>query len=223
VTSAILSTLGLGMVLGLRHATDADHVAAMSAIISREGSVRGSALAGMMWGVGHALTLLAAGGLVLASGIGVPARLALGLELAVAVMIVALGARLLLVGGGWGSADALFGSHIHGPGERRPAGRGRALLVGGVHGLAGSAAITLIVVSGAASRGSTFLALAFLLLFGLGAILGMASMSALMALPFRAASARAGRSVVWLRIGVAVASTLFGVLYGWGVLKALTL
>src|SRR5262245_33675529 len=95
MNESILATLGLGFVLGLKHATEADHLAAVSTIVSEKRSIWQSATVGILWGIGHTASLLAAGVLVIALGIVIPERIAALLELSVALMIVFLGARLL--------------------------------------------------------------------------------------------------------------------------------
>src|SRR5690606_24984845 len=129
-------TLGLGFLLGLRHATEADHVVAVATLVSEGRTLPAAALTGACWGLGHTLTLTAAGLGVLALGMAVPESLARFLELAVAVMIVALGLRLLWTAGRPVPAD---------PAPAQPVGPRAtgALLVGGLHGLAGTAALTL--------------------------------------------------------------------------------
>jgi high-affinity nickel permease len=86
-----------GFLIGLRHATDADHVAAVGAIVARERTVRGAALVGAAWGLGHTLTLLALGGAIVVFGLSVPPRVALALELCVGLMLIGLGAWNLAV------------------------------------------------------------------------------------------------------------------------------
>src|SRR5690349_1588340 len=92
---SMLATLGFGLVLGLKHATEADHLAAVSTIVSERRSVWQSAAVGALWGLGHTASLLTAGLFVLGFGLLIPERLANFLELAVAIMIIVLGMRLL--------------------------------------------------------------------------------------------------------------------------------
>jgi hypothetical protein len=208
-----LTIIALGFLLGIRHATDPDHVVAVSAMVSRERSVRRAALLGVSWGVGHALTVLVAGAAMIAFGLELPPRLGLGLELAVAVMLVVLGAmnvqafrRARRVG------DAVEVDPSTSP-ATGPTNRSfvRSLLIGVVHGLAGSAAIALVVVGSIPER--TW-ALVYLSLFGLGTIGGMLAITIALALPFLAtkAVARLQARVVWLT-GVASILVGFGVAY----------
>src|SRR5712691_279874 len=95
MNESVLATLGLGFVLGLKHATEADHLVAVSTIVSERRSIWQSAAVGALWGLGHTASLLVAGFFVIALGITIPVRVANLLELAVALMIVFLGTRLL--------------------------------------------------------------------------------------------------------------------------------
>lgn len=116
----------LGFVLGMRHATDPDHVVAVSTIVSRERSLRAAAPVGALWGLGHTITILAVGGAIILFGIAIPPHVGLGMEFAVAIMLVVLG--------GWNVATA----HGHAHDEKPRRGRTlRPLFVGVVHGLAG--------------------------------------------------------------------------------------
>src|SRR6266536_3116005 len=89
------SLLFLGFFLGMRHATDADHVVAIATIVSRERTLRGSALIGAAWGVGHTITVMAVGIAIIAGGVIIPPRLGLSMEFAVGIMLVLLGVRTL--------------------------------------------------------------------------------------------------------------------------------
>jgi sulfite exporter TauE/SafE len=207
MNDSMLMTLGLGFTLGLRHATDGDHLAAVSTIVSERRSLWQSATVGTLWGVGHTASLLAAGFFVIVLGIVIPQPLANFLELIVAFMIIFLGTRLLaaVITGGRTTHTP---SHSH---NRRP------LLVGIVHGLAGSAALTLLVLAQVVGRNSTIFGLAYLLIFGLGSIGGMLFMSCLIGLPFSLGTRFFQRTLVPLRLFAGAASTLFGIFYAWGV------
>jgi high-affinity nickel-transport protein len=174
VPSAVL----LGFVLGLQHATDPDHVVAVATIVTRERRFTAGARVGLWWGIGHALTLATAGTLVVALNAGVPERLATGLELLVAAMLVGLGAIRL--------REAVRGI-VHPPAALlaawREESRGvglRALLVGTVHGMAGTAAVALLLL---ATLHTVAAAAVYLLVFGLGTIAGMTALTAVMAYP----------------------------------------
>ena len=158
--------LALGFVLGVRHALDPDHLAAMATIVSRERSLPRAAIQGGIWGVGHTASLLGVGFAVVLVGVPLPASWSRWFELAVAAMLILLGILTLIRRQRETPAS---------PSARRP------LLVGLAHGLAGSGALTIIVL---ASIRSPVLALATIGIFGAGSIGGMMLMSALFALPF---------------------------------------
>ncbi len=194
------SILMLGFMIGMQHALEADHVAAVAAIATRGRSVRKIARQGAIWGLGHSLTLVLLGGMVLLMGSAVPPGLARMLEFSVGLMLVALGVGVLcrLV-----RARIHFHRHRHGDGvvhihAHSHAGEGRAhdpahhvhehpgglplgsFLVGMVHGLAGSAALVMLVLS---SVQSTVTGLAYIAVFACGSIVGMAALSAVIAVP----------------------------------------
>jgi sulfite exporter TauE/SafE len=225
---SMFASLGLGFVLGLKHATEADHLAAVSTIVSERRSLRQAASVGALWGVGHSASLMFAGFLVVGLGIVIPERIANLLELLVASMIIFLGMRLL---------HAHIHSHTHGgkahihmhfhdrqPGADHTHGSLsglRPLFVGIVHGLAGSAALTLLVLSEVVRNGSAFLGFAYLLIFGVGSIGGMLIMSSIISLPFRFGLQFFQRSVVPLRLLTGLFSTTFGVFYAWRIFEKL--
>jgi high-affinity nickel-transport protein len=182
---SLLPIAALGFVLGIRHATDPDHVVAVGTIVSRERTIRGAALVGVLWGLGHTFTILLAGGAIVLFGLVVPPRVGLTMELSVALMLIGLGAASLL-----GVRRQAPGPHAHeiplGRLDRRFGGLGpyhaaRPFVIGVVHGLAGSAAVALLVV---ATIHEPLLSLAYLLVFGLGTIAGMMLITAALAVPF---------------------------------------
>ncbi len=181
----ITTTLALGFVLGLRHALDADHVAAVAALnASREG-LRRALVNGFSWGAGHALTLGAAGGVALALRSAVPDRLALAFEFGVGLMLIVLGSAALR-----GVLRDRLHVHTH-----------RHDDLGGAHGLAGSAALALLVLT----EMPTVLAGCFyLLVFGAGSIAGMTLMSLVLGAPLVIARRRA----LWLARGLRAAAGL---------------
>jgi len=214
------SALAFGFVLGLRHAVEADHLAAVSAIVSERRSVLGASLLGGLWGVGHTLSLVAAAAAVILFDVRVSGRAALMLEACVGVMLVALGANALrkLARGGrlhlhfhrHGAREHAH-PHIHDEAElareHGAAGKtahthhglrfdARTLLVGMVHGLAGSAALMLLVVSTVESR---LAGLLYAAVFGVGSAGGMMLMGALVSLPMRLTAARFGRANTLIR------------------------
>jgi high-affinity nickel-transport protein len=189
----VLAILGLGFVLGVRHALDADHVAAVSTLVTRTRGMRASSLAGAVWGLGHTLALVVTALLVVFLEIHLPARLALLLELAVAVMLVALGIDLLRRRR---AGDPAPGFHA-----------GRPFLAGMLHGLAGSASLSLALLAAIPER---WLALGYVAAFGLGSIGGMAAMTAVLCVPL-------GRLPRALGTGAALASITIGAMLAWDV------
>jgi len=183
----------LGALLGLRHATDADHVVAVTAIVARERSMLRAARIGALWGVGHTITLLVLGGALVAFRLAIPARVGLGLEFGVAVMLVGLGYSNLRAP----------------PREATERSVMRPLLVGTVHGLAGSAAVALLVLT---TIRETLPALAYLLVFGLGTILGMMAVTVILAAPALYAGSRIGRVQTGIRVAAGALSIAFGLL-----------
>jgi len=188
----LLAVLALGFMLGLRHATDADHVMAMSALVSRERSSRAAIALGAFWGLGHTLTLVLVGGAIAVFGLAVSPWLGLSMEMSVAVMLILLGALNLTSGASAHHQSA----HAHviddsGSGSRTLAATlrrgGRSLVVGGVHGLAGSAAVALLVLT---SIGEARWAPLYLGVFGCGTVLGMMLITATMAVPLKRATLR---------------------------------
>lgn len=181
-----------GFVLGLQHATEADHLAAMATLASGRDSLARTLRRGVAWGIGHTLALMLFGGLVLLLGKSVPPWLDQGLQLAVALMLVGLGLDLVrrLRRQPWPV----------GPGPGPAAGAPlRALLVGMLHGLAGTAALILLSLG---ALPSVTLGLAYIALFGAGSIVGMAALSLAIALPLRLSLAS---RLLWLQRGITLA------------------
>lgn len=208
----LLPILALGFFLGMRHATDADHVVAVSTIVSRERSLRAAARVGVLWGIGHTLTILVVGGAIILFGVVIPPRLGLGMEFSVAIMLVFLGALNLRAtfrsavapAHGHGEDDH---EHSHEPQARRSLRSLRPLFIGIVHGLAGSAAIALLVLG--AIRNATW-ALGYLAVFGVGTIAGMLLITLAMATPLAVTARRFDRMHVLLAVGTGLASVMFG-------------
>ena len=196
-----LSAGALGFLLGLRHATDADHVVAVSAIVARERTFSRAARVGALWGIGHSVTVLVLGGSIIAFRIVIPARVGLGLEFAVALVLIVLGfANLRPVGV---ERDAAVAMPPHTWLERW-----RPLTVGVIHGLAGSAAVALLVL---AVIPEIAWALAYLVIFGLGTIVGMTVVTWLVAVP----AVYGARHVLgfqrWIRLAAGTLSLMFGI------------
>ncbi|HMJ57391.1 MAG TPA: high-affinity nickel-transport family protein [Polyangiaceae bacterium] len=196
----LLAILALGFFLGMRHATDSDHIVAMTTIVSREKSIRAASMVGALWGVGHTLTILLVGGAIVLFGLVFPPRVGLTMELSVAIMLVVLGAmnvagfrqemkklQALPAGAGTlpGAAHDERDPHRHSAlsmvtrvvGYRAAL---RSIVIGTVHGLAGSAAVALLVLT--TIRDSRW-ALLYLFLFGIGTIAGMMLITSALAVP----------------------------------------
>jgi hypothetical protein len=190
--------LGLGFLLGIQHALEADHVAAVSSIAARRTEVADIVKHGLTWGLGHTLTLFAFAGAALALGQAIPEDLARPIESAVGIMLVGLGAHVL-----WrlwrdrvhfhkhrhGDGTVHFHAHGHAgettPHARAPHAHGhsfrwRTLLVGLMHGMAGSAALLVLAISQASS---VAVGLGYVALFGIGSMFGMAALSTVIAVP----------------------------------------
>lgn len=196
---SITSAAILGLLLGLRHATDADHVVAVTAIVSGERSLTRAARIGVLWGVGHSITLLAVGGIIVAFRLVIPPRIGLGLEFGVALMLILLGFSNL--------RNSVSPAEAH---EHQSAFRGlRPFFVGIVHGLAGSAAVALLVL---ATIRDTAWALAYLAVFGVGTIVGMMLVTVLLAAPALYATRRVTQLQRGLRLAAGTLSVVFGLL-----------
>jgi high-affinity nickel-transport protein len=254
----VVSFLSLGFFLGMRHATDADHVVAIATIISRERTMKGSALIGAAWGIGHTLTVLAVGVAIIGFGMVIPPRLGLSMEFAVGIMLVVLGVLTLT---GMGRAVGILASagargrhaldvhdHVHAHGDYvhshphglEPDAHGHAehqtplarldrsrlgrlgvyqwvrpFVVGLVHGLAGSAAIALMVLSVIRDMGA---AMGYLLLFGLGTVAGMMLITLALSAPFAFTAVNLPKFNWRLRVASGLISFAFGValIYGTG-------
>jgi high-affinity nickel permease len=246
MTSGLTIVL-IGFLLGMRHATDPDHVIAVSTIVSRERSIVKAGLIGVLWGCGHTLTIAAVGAGIILFGLTIPARVGLTMEFSVGLMLILLGVLNLTGAMQWitnkfspahpkvegehahvhqhGSQVHLHwhthgaGSEHHGDSVAQPARvRGpfqklgvfhtlRPLFVGLVHGLAGSAAVALLVLS---TIREPKWAILYLLIFGVGTIAGMMLITAAIALPF----SFAGYKFAWLNRGLIMASGLVSLAFG---------
>jgi len=229
--------LGLGFVFGLKHATEIDHIIAVSAVVSEQRKLARSLAVGALWGAGHTASLVVAGVIVLALRVAIPARVAGWLEFGVALMIIGLGVSALARILQRRRADAHIHrhrhdglSHVHLHFHERssehaaPAAPTAAhshalarigfkpLVVGAVHGLAGSAALTLLVL---AQIDSTALGLLYLSVFGLGSISGMVLMSGLIGLPFALAARRLSSLHYGLQTIAGAVSIVFGLWYAY--------
>lgn len=255
--TALPAVLALGFFLGMRHATDADHVIAVATIVSRHRRAGSAAAIGVAWGLGHTLTILIVGGGIILFGWVIPPRVGLSLELAAGIMLIVLGAANLrdlirLFRHPPGAVPPDLHSHAHAHGDyvhTHPHGHAperhphepehtpvswldrhlggitlyrllRPLIVGVVHGLAGSAAVALLVLAAIAEPRWAVL---YLVLFGAGTVVGMMVVTAAIALPFRYAGGRSGLFAGRLRLAAGLVSLLFGavLVYRIGVVEGL--
>jgi high-affinity nickel-transport protein len=250
-----LAILAIGFFLGMRHATDPDHVIAVSTIVSRERSITKAGFIGVLWGCGHTLTIVIVGAAIILFGLAIPVRLGLTMEFSVGLMLILLGVLNLTGAMKWLSerfspahprvtgehahlhqhgSQMHFHWHSHSPEENHHAEslapprwftpseakgpRGafehlglfhvlRPLLVGIVHGLAGSAAVALLVLS---TIREPRWAVLYLFVFGVGTIAGMMLITAALAFPFSFASYKFAR----LNRGLVTASGLLSLGFG---------
>jgi hypothetical protein len=242
-----LAILVIGFFLGMRHATDPDHVIAVSTIVSRERSILRAGLIGVFWGCGHTVTIAIVGSAIILFGVVIPPRAGLTMEFSVGLMLILLGILNLTGAMKWlsekfsPSHPRVTGTHAHihehdhrlhfhwhahssiqehhGDSLTTPAWlRGpfarlglfhalRPLLVGIVHGLAGSAAVALLVLS---TIRQPKWALLYLLIFGAGTIAGMMLITAALALPF----SFAGHRFAWLNRSLVLGSGLLSLCFG---------
>jgi high-affinity nickel permease len=222
--TSLLAVCVLGFFLGMRHATDPDHVIAVTTIVSRQRTTAGAAMIGALWGVGHTLTILVVGAGIILLGWVIPPRVGLSLELSVGVMLIVLGCMNLT-----GVLQRITESVTPAVGppeapdqtplarlDRSLGGLGlyqtmRPLIVGVVHGLAGSAAVALLVL---ATIGNTGWAVLYLLVFGFGTIAGMMLITAGIAWPFVYAGAYAGTRFAGLPHKLRLASGVISLVIG---------
>jgi ABC-type nickel/cobalt efflux system permease component RcnA len=227
VDGSLAAALGVGFLLGLRHALDPDHVAAVSAFASAHRSVLRTCLVGTCWGVGHTVALLAAAVVTLGFRLTISASVERVLEQLVALALVLLGGHVLLRSAGAlrlhrhahehdGQAHSHVHVHVggdvaHDHGHLLRAGRG-PFLMGIVHGLAGSAALTLLVL---ASMPSPVHGLFYVAVFGAGSTLGMLVLSGLIGIPFVVAAGRSASVAVILQMLAGAFSLALGIWLAW--------
>lgn len=231
-SAGILALLVMGLIFGLKHATEVDHVVAISTIVSQNRNLLRSATVGALWGVGHTAALLITGVIVLSLRITIPERVSNWLEFGVALMILGLGASAL-----WRALrkrgeihlhehvhDDVSHVHVHFHEPTTRHGKSKAVahshsvsavgfkpvLIGTIHGLAGSGPLTLLVLT---QIKSPLIGLLYLSVFGIGAILGMLLMSGLVGLPFALTSRRLSGFHQRLQTAAAVLSIVFGLWY----------
>lgn len=220
----LIGLLALGFVLGLRHALDADHIAAVASLAARKASLRDTLKVSGAWGVGHAATLVLFGGALVLVGANLPESVATALEACVGVMLVILGVGVLLRlrkrrihfhvhshGGGGASRHVHLHTHardghVHSH-DRHEHHHGRALLIGCVHGLAGTAGLVLVAVP---AMKSGLAALVYLLVFGCGTIIGMLLFSLAISVPLQFSARRLRRTTVALQVVLGLANLALG-------------
>jgi ABC-type nickel/cobalt efflux system permease component RcnA len=236
ISTGAFALLGLGLIFGLKHAMEVDHIVAVSTIVSEHRNLLRATLVGGLWGAGHSVALVVVGFLVLIFRVAIPQTLANWLEFGVALMIIALGALAV-----WrvfrGRADVHMHRHSHDghshvhihfheheTEHHRPASKVashshaisqvgfKPILVGAMHGLAGSAALTLLILT---QIQSVSLGLLYLLLFGVGSTIGMLLMSGLIGLPFALSAPRLNGINCGLQTVAGVISIAFGLWYAY--------
>ena len=210
---SLATGLLLGFLLGMRHALEPDHLAAVSVLVTRRGRPGAGAVLGAIWGVGHTVALLAVGCVLASLGSRLPARWAAGFELLVATMLVTLGIRAIVRG--WRAARAP--DQQAGAAASRWRFARRPLVVGLIHGLAGSGALTALVL---ASLPTAMTRLGYIVLFGVGSAIGMASMTGLAGWSL-ARLEENGRISRGLSVATGTFSLLLGAFWGGSALREL--
>jgi ABC-type nickel/cobalt efflux system permease component RcnA len=231
--ASLFAAFGLGLLLGIQHALDPDHLIAVSTIVSEQKNFKWASLIGAFWGLGHTTTLFIVGMLVIGLRVTIPPRLGSGLELLVALMLVILGVNVLRKS--FGAERVHLHTHSHNPeththfhvheNPKQDHGHGhpfkamrRPFIVGMVHGLAGSAALMLLVLS---TIESPLGGLLYILIFGLGSVGGMLLLSGIISLPFILTAQRFSLMNRWIRVIAGVASVGFGLVLGWEIASEL--
>jgi nickel/cobalt exporter len=225
----LLFVTGLGLILGMRHSTDADHVVAISTIVSKQRSIRNAAFIGSVWGLGHTITIFIVGSLIILFGVEIPPRVGLSMEFSVAIMLILLGV-LNLTGvmqkitayytpagvadarksvspprlGIWKGMESFVENSVGRFGLYQCV---RPLVIGLVHGLAGSAAVALLVLS---TIHNPIWATIYLLIFGFGTMIGMMCMTAAIAVPLTYAGDRFTKLSHYLGVASGMVSLCFG-------------
>ena len=210
-----VASAGLGTLLGMRHALEPDHLAALSTLLTGERNVRKAAWLGVYWGIGHTLTLLVAGTLLVVLRADMPAIASDFLAGAVVLLLVGFGFRAIYLSAGQASVGRTH-SHVHGaPSAAASIGQWtlarRPLFVGAVHGLAGSGALTALVMATIPSMGARLI---YLVLFGIGSTLGMAALSGLMGWPIARVGAH-GAVARSVSLAVGCISITLGLYWGY--------
>ena len=222
MSPGLLAPAGLGLLLGLRHAFEPDHLAAVSTLATRQARLGDACRLGLAWALGHTASLGAVALLIIAGGLHLPARLAPAADLLVALLLIVLGGTVIWrhARGRWhlhvhvhahdGGPHLHLHSHAHGAAHEHVHPRGdarRSLGFGLLHGLAGSAAILVLLIAAAPTRAAQ---LAYFLAFAIGTMIGMLGVSLSLAAIVRLASQRGARFATVLHLGSAVVSIAVG-------------
>lgn len=236
-----LTILFLGFILGLKHATDADHVVAVTTIVSRARKLRHAAMVGITWGIGHSLMIIIVGIAIILFHISIPERLQLSFEFIVAVALIVLGV-LNLTGimqkllGAFSHVHSHFHNHnkmhthvhhhdaaLHGQLAKHEEvtefiarhgafGLIRPLVVGLIHGLAGSAAVALLILGSIADEK---IAMLYLAIFGAGTVIGMMCITTLLGIPIIAGSKKFSQFDRVISIAAGALSIAYGIYFGY--------
>ena len=206
--------LALGFILGIKHAFDPDHIVAFSTIIKDNRQPIKAALIGIFWGIGHTFSLLLTGLLVLLLKINIPPEISLFLEMTVGVMLVFLGFKSVFAREKSGHTHF----HLHGKSHHAHShdhnlshhhSHRRSFWIGIIHGLAGSGALMILVLSTIKSvSGGIY----YILLFGLGSIAAMGAITVLLSLPFMFSAARFPKLKKIMNVITGIISVVFGVI-----------
>jgi hypothetical protein len=224
----LMTSSGLGSLLGMRHALEPDHLAAVSTLVTGERNSYKAAFLGICWGLGHTFALIAVGTVLVILRAEMPVRIADAFEFCVALMLVGLGLRAMYLAARQGPAGP---SHVHHHGHKVHVHQGapahihigtwtlarRPLFVGAIHGLAGSGALTALVLT---TLPSTAARLTYMVVFGLGSTLGMAALSGLLGWPLARAGSHRGLAR-GLSLAVGCVSTTIGLVWGYPLLGRL--
>lgn len=219
----VFQLLSIGFGLGIKHAIEADHVAAVSTFSARTHSFRRSIMTGVVWGIGHTFILILVGTIVLLLHFEIPEKINLGLEFGVGIMLIYLGVRTMRM------KDEIH-AHTHGHENtqhahkhyhtREPHGYLSSFIVGSVHGLAGSGSFMIVILGNIQDTITGFL---YILIFGLGSIGAMAIMSFLISIPVIVTSQAHNKIEYYIRIISGLISTVLGcyIIYEIGFVEGL--
>lgn len=203
---SLFTSWSLAFLLGLRHATEPDHVAAVATLVPEQRNARRAMQLGAAWGLGHSLAILACGGALLMFRQSMSERTSDWLELMVSGLLLGLGLRSILRAlrkpGASGAAD-----HVHKPLLHS---RRKSLFIGLLHGTAGSGGLAALVFANMPDLGA---GIAYLLFFGAGSLLGMAALAGIAGAPLRAISQREKPQAL-LFAAAGILSVTIGISYG---------